>query len=235
MEETISLKDIYKTLRSRLKLLILLPVVAMAVAAVVSFFVLTPMYQSSAQILVNQTNPNQEAMISQTDIRTNVEMINTYSVIIKTPYILDQVAAELGLDLTTSELNNMITISSENESQVMNISVENAEPEQAVLLANTIAQVVEQEVPNLMNIENISILSPASLGENPSPVSPNAMLNMAIAFVVGLMLAVGVAFLLEYLDTTIKTEKDIEEILDMPVLGAISNMDSVDDLLKKSS
>ncbi|MEY8752391.1 YveK family protein [Alkalicoccobacillus gibsonii] len=235
MEETISLKDIFMTLRRRLKLLIILPIIAMIVAAAVSFFVLTPMYQNSTQLLVNQTNPNPESIYSQNEIRTNIEMIKTYNEIIKSPFILDKVIDEAGVDLTVGQLNNMITVSSANESQVMNITVEDDSAQEAATLANTIATVFQDEVPDLMSVDNVSILSPATFTVDQSPVSPNAMLNIAIAFVVGLMAAVGLAFLLEYLDTTIKTEKDIEDTLDMPILGAVSNMDSVDDFFKKSS
>lgn len=235
MEETISLKDIFMTLRRRLKLLIILPIIAMIVAAAVSFFVLTPMYQNSTQLLVNQTNPNPESLYSQNEIRTNIEMIKTYNEIIKSPFILDKVIEEAGVNLTVGQLNNMITVSSANESQVMNITVEDDNAEEAAMIANTIATVFQDEVPDLMNVDNVSILSPATFTVDQSPVSPNAMLNIVIAFVVGLMAAVGLAFLLEYLDTTIKTEKDIEDTLDMPILGAVSNMDSVEDFLKKSS
>lgn len=76
-----------------------------------------------------------------------------------------------------------------------------------------------------MNVDNVNILSTAEVKENPSPVKPQPVLNMAIAFVVGLMTGVGLAFLLEYLDNTIKTEQDIERVLQLPVLGAISEMD----------
>ena len=71
-------------------------------------------------------------------------------------------------------------------------------------------------------IDNIHILSPAELPDNPVPIKPQPLLNMAIAFVVGLMASVGLAFLLEYLDNTIKTEQDIEKLLGLPVLGAVS-------------
>src|SRR5689334_3285171 len=138
MEETISLKDIFMTLRRRLKLLIILPIIAMIVAAAVNFFVLTPMYQNSTQLLVNQTNPNPESIYSQNEIRTNIEMIKTYNEIIKSPFILDKVIDEAGVNLTVKELNEMITVSSANESQVMNITVEDDSVEEAAMLANTI-------------------------------------------------------------------------------------------------
>lgn len=235
MEETISLKDIFMTLRRHMKLLIILPILAMTVVSTVSFFVLTPMYQNSTQLLVNQTNPNPDTVYSQNEIRTNIEMIKTYNEIIKSPFILDKVIDEAEVELTVEQLNNMITVSSANESQVMNITVEDDSAKDAISLANTIATVFQNEVPDLMNVENVSILSFATYSADQSPVSPNVFLNVAIAFVIGLMAAVGLAFLLEYLDTTIKNEKDIEDILDMPILGAVSNMDSVDDFLKKSS
>ena len=79
-----------------------------------------------------------------------------------------------------------------------------------------------------MNVNNVNILSPAIHSENPSPVKPDPMLNMAIAAVIGLMLGVGIAFLLEYLDTTIKTEQDAEEFLGLPILGLVSTITDKD-------
>jgi capsular polysaccharide biosynthesis protein len=76
-----------------------------------------------------------------------------------------------------------------------------------------------------MNVDNVSILSQAQVSDSPSPIKPNPTLNIAIAIVVGLMAAVGLAFLLEYLDTTMKTEEDIEAVLDIPILGVIATMD----------
>jgi capsular polysaccharide biosynthesis protein len=104
------------------------------------------------------------------------------------------------------------------------INVEDENPAMAVEIANTIAAVFQEDIVDIMNVDNVSVLSAAELGENPSPVAPNPTLNMAIAFVVGLMLAVGLAFLLEYLDSTLKTEEDIEERLGLPVLASISTM-----------
>ena len=76
-----------------------------------------------------------------------------------------------------------------------------------------------------MNVDNVTILAVAEVGENASPVKPQPLLNIAIAFVVGLMAGVGVAFLLEYLDNTIKTEQDVERLLELPVLGAIATFE----------
>ncbi|WP_099354703.1 YveK family protein [Fredinandcohnia onubensis] len=221
MEETISLKEIFQTIRKRLWLITIITAVIVATVGVVSFFFLTPIYQSSTQILVNQKASEQQ-YLNQNDIRTNIELINTYNVIIKSPAILDIVKEKLELN---ESLSNLITVGSENESQVVKVTVQHTDPQIAVNIANTTANVFKEEIVKIMNVDNVSILSPAELPENPVPVKPNPMLNMAIGLVVGLMAGVGLAFLLEYLDNTVKTEQDIERLLELPVLGAIAEID----------
>ncbi|AIY06302.1 capsular polysaccharide biosynthesis protein [Planococcus sp. PAMC 21323] len=221
MEETISLQDLFKTLKKRAGLIMLMTIIAITIAGVVSFLVLTPMYQTSTQILVNQEQ-SEAAQLTNQNIQTDLQLINTYSVIIKSPAILDEVASQLGLDLSADQLNSKITVATAENSQVVDVTVQDEDPALAVDIANTTAKVFETEIQNLMSVDNVSILSRAVLKENPTPVAPNPMLNMAIAAVIGLMLGVGIAFLLEYLDTTIKDQQDIEEILDIPLLGVIS-------------
>ncbi|WP_261130816.1 YveK family protein [Bacillus sp. Marseille-Q3570] len=223
MEETISLKEIFSTLTKRIKLILLITLVATAISGLVSYFVLTPIYQSSSQILVNQTNPDQQS-IDVNQVRTNVEMINTYRVIIKSPTILEQVINELDLDMTVSQLTDSITVNSEQNSQVFSIAAQHPDPLTAVNIVNTVGDTFQKEIPNIMNVDNVSILSKAEVPDNPSPVNPKPLLNMAIAFVVGLMAGVGLAFLLEYLDNTVKTEQDIEKLLELPVIGVVPEM-----------
>jgi len=73
-----------------------------------------------------------------------------------------------------------------------------------------------------MDVQNVQIVDKASTPANPSPVKPNKKLNLAIALVLGLLVSVGLAFLLEYLDTRIKTEEDVQRYLELPVLGSIA-------------
>lgn len=221
MEETISLQELFATLKKRLGLIIILTALAIIIAGVVSYNFLTPIYQTNTQILVNQEKSEAAALLNQ-NIQTDLQLINTYSVIIKSPAILDQVSDQLALDLNADQLTNKITVSNAENSQVVNISVQDPDPAIAVDIANTTAAVFQEEIQELMKVDNVSILSFAVVKENQAAVSPNPMLNMAIAAVVGLMLGVGIAFLLEYLDTSMKNEQDIEDVLDMPLLGVIS-------------
>ena len=221
MEETISLQDLAKTLRKRLSLIVIMTIIAITVSGLISYIFLTPIYQASTQILVNQEKVD-ATQFNMQNIQADLQLINTYNVIIKSSAILSKVIEELNLDISTTELIEKITVNSEQNSQVVNISVQDPNPGQAVDIANTIATVFQSEIKNLMKVDNVNVLAPAELPENPSPVKPNPVLNMAIAAVVGLMLGVGVAFLLEYLDTTIKTEQDLEELLHLPMLGLVS-------------
>lgn len=226
MEETISLKELFLTLKKRLSLIIIIAAIATATSGIVSYFLLTPVYQSSTQILVSQSKDDQQ-VYNAGEVQTNLQLINTYNVIIKSPAILDKVIEKEKLDMSAGALNGLVTVASEQNSQVVNITVQNEDPQKAATIANSIATTFQTEISSIMNVDNVSILTQAQLGENPSPINPKPVMNMAIALVVGLMAGVGLAFLLEYLDNTIKSEQDIENQLGLPVLGAITtiNMD----------
>lgn len=227
MEETISLRELMETIRKRLNLIVLITLAAVLVSGIVSYFVITPIYQSSTQLLVNQAKSDQP-IVNPGEIQTNLQLINTYNVIIKSPAILEQVNEDLKLGMTVGQLNEKITVQSEKDSQVVNVTVQDPDPNQAAEIANKVAAVFQQEIVDIMNVDNVSILAEAEAGENPTPVKPQPLLNIAIAFVVGLMAGVGVAFLLEYLDNTVKTEEDVEKILELPVLGAIATFEEQD-------
>jgi capsular polysaccharide biosynthesis protein len=151
-------------------------------------------------------------------------MINTYSVIIKSPAILDKVIDELELDQSVDQLSEKITINSQENSQVFSLTVQDSNPAKAVEIANTVSSIFQKEIKDIMNVDNVSVLAKAEIKENPTPVKPNPLLNIAIAVVVGLMAGIGLAFLLEYLDNTIKDEDDIERLLDLPLLGSIQKI-----------
>ncbi|WP_342602401.1 Wzz/FepE/Etk N-terminal domain-containing protein [Peribacillus sp. FSL E2-0159] len=225
MEETISIKDIFKTLKKRWKLIMLLTLIAALISGSISYFLLTPVYQSSTQILVNQKQS--ENQLDSTQIRSNIDMINTYSVIIKSPAILEKVIDELKLDQSVDKLSQKITINSQENSQVFSLTVQDSNPSQAVKIANTVSETFQKEIKDIMNVDNVSVLAKAEIKENPSPVKPNPVLNIAIAVVVGLMAGVGLAFLLEYMDNTIKDEDDIEKLLELPILGSIQKITKV--------
>ncbi|MED3834989.1 YveK family protein [Peribacillus frigoritolerans] len=225
MEETISIKDIYHTLKKRWKLIVLLTLCAALISGSISYFLLTPVYQASSQILVNQKQS--ENPLDSIQIQSNIDMINTYSVIIKSPAILEKVIDYLDLTQSIDQISQKITINSQENSQVFSVTVQDSNPTKAVEIANAVSTTFQKEIKGIMNVDNVSVLAKAEVKENPTPIKPNPLLNIAIAVVVGLMAGIGLAFFLEFLDNTIKDEKDIGKLLGVPVLGSIPKISKV--------
>ncbi|SDO01045.1 Capsular polysaccharide biosynthesis protein [Psychrobacillus sp. OK028] len=221
MEEAVSLQELFKIIKKRFVLIISILFIVMSIAGVVSYYYLTPIYQASTQILINQKESDQNQFNSQA-IDTNLQLINTYNVIIKSPVILSKVINNLNLKTTPDLLYKQINVNSEQNSQVVNVSVQDSDLQQAIDIANMTAKVFQEEIKTLMNVDNVNILSLAVYTKDTQPVKPNSILNVAIAGIIGLMIGIGITFLMEYLNTTIKTEQDIEELLALPILGLIS-------------
>ncbi|WP_117168476.1 YveK family protein [Paraliobacillus sediminis] len=227
MEETISLKEIFEVLKKRLVLIITLTLGAALVSGLVSYFLLTPTYQSTSQFIVNQKSSEDDS-VDVNEIRSNVEIISTYNVIIKSSRILDQVVEELDLTISSGTLSEKISVATEDSSQVVTVTATDPDVDMATAIANKTVEIFENDIYDLMNVDNVSVLTEATTAADPQAVSPNPPLNIAIALVLGAMVGVGLAFLLEYLDNTIKTEEDVEHKLELPVLGVISHITESD-------
>ncbi|OIK09835.1 Wzz/FepE/Etk N-terminal domain-containing protein [Bacillus sp. MUM 13] len=233
MEETISLKEIVSVIKKRLGLILVITGLAAVASAAVSYFYLTPVYEATSQILVNE-NKGISSPYEYNQVQTNLQLVNTYNVIIKSPAVLNKVVSNLNLDGNGKSLGNRITVASAQNTQIMNITVDDPNPVTAAEIANNVAEVFQKQVVSLMKVDNVKILSRAEVSDFPTPVKPRALMNIAIALVVGLMVSVGLTFLLEYLDNTIKTEQDIEKLLELPVLGVITTINDQEDVGSKS-
>lgn len=220
MEEEISLVELFDILKKRMAWIINATLLGVLLAAIYTFFIAVPEYSSTTQLLVNRTQ--QSEVIQQSDINTNVQLINTYKDILKSPVVLDDVRDDLNLDLSHSELSNKMSISTQDNSQVFNIQVTDGNPYDAAIIANTTASVFQEKLPDIMNVDNVSVISEGVPNEN--PISPNNVLNLAIGLVLGAMIGIGLAFLSEFMDNTVKNEKFIVEELGWTNLGRISEM-----------
>ncbi|WP_059172543.1 YveK family protein [Bacillus sp. FJAT-27445] len=227
MEERLSLREVAVVLRKWLWLIIVLSLSTALIAGVMSFFVIEPHYQYSSQFLVNQKSPDPRGVTGD-DIRTNVELINTYKGIIHSPVILDGVIKELKLKLPTEKLREKINISSEESSQLVTVKVTDPDPKRAAAIANWTVRIFQKKIPQLMNVDNVKILSEAKVEADPQPVSPNMGLNIVIGIIIGTMAGAGIAYVLEYVNNTIKTEADISGKLHVPVLGVIPHIKDQD-------
>ncbi|PTI94378.1 capsule biosynthesis protein CapA, partial [Staphylococcus simulans] len=122
MEKTIDLSNFFTALKKNIKLLIILPLLFLVIGLLISFFLIQPRYAATSQVLVSQNETNNEIMAQQ--VQSNIQLVKTYSEIIKSPRILDKVSKELNGKYSEKELFNMLTVNNQAESQIMNITIE---------------------------------------------------------------------------------------------------------------
>lgn len=220
MEEELSLVELFKTIKKRVVLIINMVLVGLALAAAYTFFIATPQFSATTQLLVNRTQDTE--VIQRADIDTNVQLINTYSDIIRNPIILDPVIETLNINQTSEQLKDEINITTATNSQVFSLQVTDDNPYAAAEIANTISSVFKENLDSIMKIDNVTIISEAMVNTN--PISPNNILNLVLGSLLGGLIGVGVAFLLEFLDTSVKDTKFIVDELGWTNLGSISMM-----------
>lgn len=218
MENTLDLLKLKDIIKKNLKLLILLPLVFLIISAIITFLIMVPKYEASTQVLVNQKESDNQQFNPQ-QVQNDIQLVNTYNEIIKSPRILDATAEKLGKKYSVKDIEEMLTVSNQAETQLLNINIQSENKKETEKVANTIAQVFSDEVPDIMNVDNVSILSKAN--GTAIQVAPKPLVNLFIGLALGLLVALIVVVLKELFDKRIKTEEDVATELDLPVLGAI--------------
>ncbi|PTU84623.1 capsule biosynthesis protein CapA [Staphylococcus pasteuri] len=219
MENSLDLSKFMKSIKKNWKLLLILPIIFMLIALLMTMFLMKPKYESNTQVLVNQKEKKSELMAQE--VQSNIQLVNTYSEIVKSPRILDEVAKK-NKKYSASEIKSMLTATTQAESQILNVNVESGSKKDAEKVANDIAKVFSDEMPDIMNVDNVTILSKAN--GTASKVSPSLIINLAIGLILGLILALIIIILKEIFDKRIRTEEDIERELNIPVLGSIQKL-----------
>lgn len=221
--ETLDISAIGRVLRKRAWLIVVCVMVAVACSGYVSYYVLVPEYEATATIVV-QSSGTASLESLYNDVRANQELIKTYGAIIKSRKIAEDVQAHLQLPLTTEQLLKKVIVRDTNESLVTAISVVDPDQEKAALIANSFAKAFQSNLNSIMKVDNVSILDEARPVESPSPIRPKPYINMGIAFIVAMLGSVGIVFFLEFLDKSLQTEEQVEQLLNLPVLGVITTI-----------
>ena len=230
MSGELDLREYLRIIRKRIKLIISMVVLVCAATALVTYVWMDPVYQASTKLIVNKKfESNSERQLDLNTVNLNIRLIDTYKEIIKTTAIMDEVvASHPEWRLTSDELIGRIGVSSVNNTQVMTVSIQDRSYEKAADIVNAVSEVFIRKIPEYMQVDNVSLLAAADPDKQPSPVSPNPPLNLAVAFVISLLLGLGAAFLLEYLDDTIRTDRDVERYLGLPTLTMVPRVQADD-------
>lgn len=222
VEYEIDLRDIVEIIRKRIWIITLITILAVAISGVVSYFILNPIFETSTTLIVSKPD-DEESMIQYSDVLLSQKLVKTYGEIIKSRNVSKQVIDQLGLDITPEQLKNMITVSSVRDTEIAQIKVTYTNPLLASDIANKLAEVFMNDIKRIMKIDNVQVIDKAEIPL--SPVKPRPQFNMLIAGFLGVMIGIGMVFLIEFLDNTIKTPNDIEKYLDLSVIGTIPFVD----------
>lgn len=217
MERATDLNFIVEFLK---KFWLLLSLIIISVTIITLFFgryFIKPIYEVSTDILVVQT-PDE---VNQVTPQTTQQFISTYSVIINSTKIIGQVKENLNLDEPILSIRKKIKVENQNNSQVITIKVKEITPEKAEKIATEIVIVLQKEITDIMNEKNITVLSPAKASDSLIPVNLNKKVLILTGIIIGTIFGLLTVLLVTILNTTIKSEEDIIQLTDIPVLGTI--------------
>ena len=219
------LRDYIRILRKSWLLIVALTLVAVAAASAFSILQ-TPRYSAMSQVFVSTQSSGTTSDLVQGNSFT-VARVKTYSGLATTPLVLLPVIESLKLDLTSAELERAISVSAQLDTSIIDITVTDPDPVRAADIANAVSQSLTEGVQEIEQPDDPSAAASVKLtrvrvASVPiTPVSPNVPLNIALGALVGLALGVGLAVLRETLDTRIRSQRDVEQVTDMPVIGGI--------------
>ncbi len=186
---------------------------------------ITPMYESYTKLILVQTGTSTDSYaqisnsITTTDITLNSKLVDDYREIATSKSVLNTVIDELHLDYDYDELKSKTSVSAESDTEVIRITITYPNPEDACTIANKVAEVFIKKVEELYNVQNVHVLDKAEVEYEPSNI--HLAKNIVIFAFVGGVLVAGYILLVNMLDTTVKTDTDIEKNLGVPVLASI--------------
>ena len=221
-EQVISISEIFEALKKRWILIVSITLVATLISGILSFFVIKPTYEASTKVFVGKEESSLEGY-NTNDIQMYQKLLQTYAETIKTNEVIQAAINNTNADLSVKDVKDSLTVTPIADTQILQIKYKNNDPEVAKSILENITNefvILSKElVPN----GNVRVIEAVQLPED--PVAPNKKMNIAIAFLLGLMVSVGLVFLLEYIDNTFKTKENLERELNIPVLGLIPSCD----------
>ncbi|WP_125566026.1 YveK family protein [Companilactobacillus insicii] len=226
MASTTSMIEILGILRKHIKMIVITTLITVFATGFVTFFVLSPKYESTTEILVNRKMSDELQAAQYQQVQADVQMISTYKDIITSPTVLDDVNQEVqtypGYPGSESELQKSISISNQQNSQVFSVTAKSTDANTAAAIANMTAEVFKRKVGKIMSINNVSIVSTASPSK--TPYSPKKTLSLLGGLIVGLILGMGLALIREATDKTVINESFLTEDMGWVNLGQVNEI-----------
>ncbi|MDU4892206.1 MAG: Wzz/FepE/Etk N-terminal domain-containing protein [Clostridium sp.] len=217
-EEVISIGEVLESLKKRWKLIFICTLTVTILVTVVTLFFIKPKYETSTKLFVGKEQ-GAEQVYNSSDVQMYQQLLKTYSEVIKTRDVASAAINSQDLDLKAKDMLNNLSVVTLADTQILEIKYQSTKPEEALKVIQGVKEVFMEKAVELVPNGNIHVLEKPTFPEK--PVSPNKKMNIAIGLFLGMMVGIGLAFLLEFLDNSFKSKEQLERAVDVPVLGTI--------------
>ena len=221
-EQVISIYEIIDAVKKRWKIIALCTLIATLLSGIFSFFIIAPTYEASTKVFIGKEESSVENY-NYNDITMYQKLLKTYSELIKTKDLINRSITNSEYELDVEDVLNNVSVTTVADTQMIQIAYKSTSPNIAKNMLENITNEFITTAQELVPNGNVRVLETVELPEE--PVAPNKKMNIAIAFILGMMVGLGIVFLLEYLDNTYKNKEQLEKDLDIPVLGVIPMSD----------
>ncbi len=217
--------QLLKILWKRKVLIALVAIVTGVVAFAYSSFIVKPEYTSTTRIYVVNRNQGDKPGLTNQDLQAGSYLVKDYREIILLQDVLEKVATDLKLDLPSKGLASKIKVTVPADTRIVSISVTDRAPEEASRIANSLREVAAQKIISVTRVSDVTTLEEARPATSPS--SPNIRRNTMIGFLAGAVVMIVAVLLIELLDTRVKRPEDVEDVMQIALLGVVPNLDKL--------
>ena len=217
--------QLLKILWKRKFLIALVAIVTGVVAFAYSSFIVKPEYTSTTRIYVVNRNQGDKSGLTNQDLQAGSYLVKDYREIILSQDVLEKVATDLQLELPPKGLASKIKVTVPADTRIVSISVTDRVPEEASRVANSLREVAAQKIISVTRISDVTTLEEARPATSPS--SPNIRRNTMIGFLAGAVVMIVAVLLIELLDTRVKRPEDVEDVMQIALLGVVPNLDKL--------
>ena len=230
--EEIDLKELLRMFWQSKTQILLIVAIFIVIGVIYTLGFVTPKYQASTTLLL-ATNSSSEKTesITTTDITLNSKLVSTYSKLVESSKIIRKVISDLSLDIDENTLKKNISVTAVEDAEMIQIAVKNEDPVLATKIANETAKIFIENVKEYYGIENVHVVDEAEIPQG--PVNVNHKKDIIIFAFIGIVIAGMYILVANMLDTTIKSEEDIEKISGLTVLATIPLYEGTEDRRKK--
>lgn len=223
-DETIRIEDIINDLKSKWQMIVIIMLSTTIIAAAASFFLIKPKYEASTKLFIGK-EANSQSSYNSSDVQMYQNILKTYVDIIQTDDLITKALKDADINKTSDEVKASLTVQPVLNTQIIKLSYISTDKNECKAVVENIANEFVTESKSLISNANVQIIDTVKLPQY--PISPNKKLNILIGAIIGLIVGVGIVLVQGFLDNTFKDKEQVEEILNLPVIGTIPNEEKV--------